>query len=54
MNVIKFITNNSAQYPLSTGYDKNIYIGESANAKFVGLQIDNHLNWKNQHYQHDK
>lgn len=49
MNVIKFITNNSQQYPWSTGYDKNIYIGESVNAKFVGLQIDNHLNWKNQH-----
>jgi len=24
MNVRKFITNNSAQYPLSTGCDKNI------------------------------
>jgi hypothetical protein len=24
MDIIKFITNNSAQYPLSNGYDKNI------------------------------
>jgi hypothetical protein len=23
------------------------YIEESANTKFLGLQIDNHLNWKN-------
>jgi len=25
MNAVKFITNNSAQYPLSIGYNKNIY-----------------------------
>jgi hypothetical protein len=45
-NIIKFITNNSPQYPLSIGYNDTC-IEESANTKFLGLQIDNHLNWKN-------
>jgi hypothetical protein len=44
MYVIKFITKNSPQYPLNIGYDK--YIEEGINTKFLGLQIDNHLNWK--------
>jgi hypothetical protein len=26
---------------------ENMGIEESANTKFLGLQIDNHLNWKN-------
>jgi hypothetical protein len=32
-NVIKFVTKISPQYPLNT--------------KFLGLQIDNQLNWEN-------
>jgi hypothetical protein len=44
-NIIKFITNNSPQYALSIGYEK--YKDESVNTKFLGLQIDSHLNWKN-------
>jgi hypothetical protein len=43
---IKFVKNNSAQYPLCTGYDEK-YIEESVNTKFLGLQTDNHFNWKN-------
>jgi hypothetical protein len=43
-NIIKFITNNSPQYALSIGY-KGKSIEGSVNTKFLGLQIDNHLNW---------
>lgn len=46
MSVIKFIQiilHNIHQVLFVT----NIYIGEPVNAKFVGLQIDHHLNWKN-------
>jgi hypothetical protein len=42
----KFITNNSPQCPLSIGYNDK-YIEESVHTKFLVLQIDNHLNWKN-------
>jgi hypothetical protein len=45
-NIIKLITNKSPQYDLKTGYDEK-YIEESTNTKFLDLQIDNHLNWKN-------
>jgi hypothetical protein len=45
-NIIKFITNNSPQYALSIG-ENGKYIAESVNTKFLGLQIDNHLNWTN-------
>jgi hypothetical protein len=37
---------NSPHCALSTGY-KEKYIEEMINAKFLGLQIDNHLIWKN-------
>jgi hypothetical protein len=43
-NVINFIIKNS-QYPLNFGYNDK-YIEEVVNTKFLGLQIDNHLNWK--------
>jgi hypothetical protein len=45
-NIIKLITNKSPQYDLKTGYDEKD-IEESTNTKFLDLQIDNHLNWKN-------
>jgi hypothetical protein len=45
-NVIKFITKNSPQYRLNIGCNDN-YIDEAVNGKFLGLEIDNHLNWKN-------
>jgi hypothetical protein len=44
--IIKFVTNNSPQCALSIGYNGK-YVEESANTKFLGLQSDNHLNWKN-------
>jgi hypothetical protein len=45
-NLITFLINNSPQFPLSIGYNDNC-IEESVNTKFIGLQIHNHLNWKN-------
>jgi hypothetical protein len=44
-NIIKFPTINVLQCPLSIGYNDK-YIEESAQTKFLGLQIDNNLNWK--------
>jgi hypothetical protein len=44
-NVIKFITKNLPQYPLNIEYNVK-YVEEAVNTKFLGLQIDNHLNWK--------
>jgi hypothetical protein len=43
-NVITFIK-KSPQYPLNTGYNDE-HIEEEVNTKLLGLQIDNHLNWK--------
>jgi hypothetical protein len=45
-NITKFMTNNSPQCPLSIGYNDKC-IEESVDTKFLGLQIDNHLKWKN-------
>jgi len=39
-NIMKIITMNSTHSTLYIGYDG------MANTKFLGLQIDNHLNWK--------
>jgi len=44
-NIMKFMTENSSQSTLYIGY-KEKYVEETANTKFLGLQIDNHLNWK--------
>jgi len=44
-NIMKFITKNSAHSTLHAGC-KEKYIEEMANTKFLGLQIDNHFNWK--------
>jgi hypothetical protein len=46
MTIIKFITKNSSHSISRIGY-KNRYIEEMVNTKFLGLQIDKHLNWKN-------
>jgi hypothetical protein len=43
---MKFIAKNSSHSPLHIGYKEN-YIEEMVNTKFLGLQIDNNLNWKN-------
>jgi hypothetical protein len=44
-NRMKFIMNYIPYYALCSGYEDN-YIEEVVNIKFLGLQIDNHLNWK--------
>jgi len=43
---MKRVTKNSSHSMLYIGY-KEKYIEESVNTKFLGLQIDNHINWKN-------
>jgi hypothetical protein len=43
INIIKCITNKSPQYGLNTIYDEK-YIENSISTKFLGVQIDNHLN----------
>jgi hypothetical protein len=43
-NEIKFVMNNSPLHTLSISY-KEKYVEESVNTKFLGLQMDNHLNW---------
>jgi hypothetical protein len=45
-NIINFITHKSPQHDLKIVYDDK-YIEDSINTKFLGLQIHNHLNWKN-------
>jgi hypothetical protein len=44
-NRMKFITNNPSHSALCIGY-KEEYLEEMVKTKFLGLQIDNHLNWK--------
>jgi predicted metallopeptidase len=46
INTMKFITNTSAHSTLHIGY-KEYYVVETVNTKFIGLQIDNHINWMN-------
>ena len=43
MIIMKFITKKSSHSALHTGY-KEKYIEETMNTKFLGLQIDNHIN----------
>jgi hypothetical protein len=45
-NIIELLTNKLPQYDLIIGYDEK-YIEDSINTKFLGLQIDNHLNCEN-------
>jgi hypothetical protein len=45
-NIMIFVMNNSPHFALTIGY-KDTYIEEMVNTKFRGLQLDNHLNWKN-------
>jgi predicted RNase H-like nuclease len=46
MNIIKLKTNNSSHSTLHIS-DKEKYIEETVNTNFLGLQLDNHVNWKN-------
>ena len=45
-NKMKLIAKNSSHSTLHIGY-KEKYVEETVNRKFLGLQIDNHINWKN-------
>ena len=40
------IHNKESHSTLHIGY-KEKYVEETVNTKFLGLQIDNHINWKN-------
>jgi hypothetical protein len=40
------VTQNSSHSTLHIGH-KERYIEETVNTKFLGLQIDNHINWRN-------
>ena len=44
--IMKFVTYNSSHSTLHIGYKEKCIQG-TVNTKFLGLQIDNHLNWKN-------
>jgi len=46
MIIIKFITNNSLHFVLCISYIEH-YIEEAVTTKFLGVQSDNHLSWKN-------
>jgi len=43
---LKFVTNNLPNCALTTGHNDK-YIEDAVHLKFLGIQIDNHLNWKN-------
>ena len=45
-NIIKFVTINQPHCALTISY-KDKCIEETVNLKFLGIQIDNHLNWRN-------
>jgi hypothetical protein len=45
-SIIKFTTKNSAHSTLYLGY-KEKYMEQTVITKFLVLQIDNHINWKN-------
>jgi len=42
-NLMKFITKNSSHFTLHIGY-KEKYTEDTVNTKFLGSQIDNHIN----------
>ena len=43
---MKFITNNSSHFAVHVGF-KEKYVEKMVATKLLGLQIDNHLNYKN-------
>ena len=47
---MKFITKNSSHSTLHSGY-KEKYTEETVNTKCLGLQINNHIQWKNHNEQ---
>jgi hypothetical protein len=45
MNITKFKPRISSHSALCIGY-KEKYVEETVNTKFLGLQTENHINWK--------
>jgi hypothetical protein len=45
-NVMKFVTKNLSHCTLTIGYQDR-YIEEVVNTTFLGVHLDNHLNWNN-------
>jgi hypothetical protein len=45
-NIMTFATKNMPHCPLTIGY-KDKYIEEVVSTKFLGIHLDNHLNWNN-------
>jgi hypothetical protein len=45
-NLIKFVTKNLPHCAMTIGYEDK-YIEEIVNTKFLGIHLDNHLNWNN-------
>jgi hypothetical protein len=45
-NIIKFTPNTTAHVPLDIYYKDNV-IDEVKSTKLLGIDIDNHINWKN-------
>jgi len=46
MKAVKFIIQNSSHSTVHNGY-KEKYIEETINTQFLGLQVNNYINWKN-------
>jgi hypothetical protein len=44
-SIMKVVTSNSPHCALTVGY-KDKYIEETVNSKFLGIHLDNHVNWK--------
>ena len=49
-SIMKSVMNSSLHCALTVGY-KDKYVKETVNTDFLGLQLDNHLNWKDHIYQ---
>jgi len=45
INLMKFTKRNLSHSKLHAGYNRK-YTEEAVNTTFLGLQIDNHINWK--------
>jgi hypothetical protein len=45
-NIVKFMTTGLSQYLLAVRYADTL-VKETTSIKFLCVQIDNHLNWKN-------
>jgi hypothetical protein len=46
INIMIFIVKTASHSTLYVGYKEKV-MQETVNTKFLGLQIDNHINWKN-------